>query len=164
MATLILMVGLPGAGKTTRAKQLEVELPAVRYTPDEWFTLLELDGNDEALRARIEELQWRCASRVLSIGIDAILDFGLWAKEERDDYRSRAESIGAQARIEYLPASREELRRRIDRRNRQLPPGEIWVDPDEVERWWGIFQPPTEAELAGRARATGESELEPDRQ
>ena len=31
--TLYLMVGLPGSGKTTRAKELEQETRAVRFTP-----------------------------------------------------------------------------------------------------------------------------------
>ena len=39
-----LMVGLPGSGKTTRAKELERALPAVRLTPDEWH--LSLFGDD----------------------------------------------------------------------------------------------------------------------
>lgn len=34
-ATLFLMVGLPGSGKTTRAKELERETGAIRFTPDE---------------------------------------------------------------------------------------------------------------------------------
>ena len=38
--TLTLMVGLPGAGKTTRAKELEQATGAVRFTPDEWHLFL----------------------------------------------------------------------------------------------------------------------------
>ena len=38
--TLYLMVGLPGSGKTTRAKELEQEARAVRFTPDEWHIFL----------------------------------------------------------------------------------------------------------------------------
>ncbi|WP_424949772.1 AAA family ATPase [Deinococcus sp.] len=37
MPTLFLMVGLPGSGKTTLAKQLEQRHSAVRFTPDEWM-------------------------------------------------------------------------------------------------------------------------------
>jgi predicted kinase len=36
MPTLHLMVGLPCAGKTTLARQLEQEYVALRLTPDEW--------------------------------------------------------------------------------------------------------------------------------
>ena len=39
-ATLFLMVGLPGSGKTTRAKELERETGAIRFTPDEWHLFL----------------------------------------------------------------------------------------------------------------------------
>ena len=36
MATLYMMVGLPGSGKTTEAKKLEHEYKVLRLTPDEW--------------------------------------------------------------------------------------------------------------------------------
>jgi predicted kinase len=36
-AILYLLVGLPGSGKTTKAKQLEVEASALRLTLDEWM-------------------------------------------------------------------------------------------------------------------------------
>ena len=35
--TLYIMVGLPGAGKTTLVKRLEQEHSALRLTPDEWM-------------------------------------------------------------------------------------------------------------------------------
>jgi len=44
MATLHLIVGFLCSGKTTFAKKLEQELPALRLTPDEWH--LRLFGND----------------------------------------------------------------------------------------------------------------------
>jgi AAA domain len=37
VTTLILMVGLPGAGKTTRAKELAMTYHALRLTPDHWM-------------------------------------------------------------------------------------------------------------------------------
>ena len=37
---LTLLVGLPGAGKTTLAKKLERETGAIRFTPDEWHLFL----------------------------------------------------------------------------------------------------------------------------
>jgi predicted kinase len=36
VTTLFLTVGLPGAGKTTRARQLAKEHSALRLMPDEW--------------------------------------------------------------------------------------------------------------------------------
>ena len=36
-ATMLLIVGLPGAGKTTRAKELATAARAIRLTPDDWM-------------------------------------------------------------------------------------------------------------------------------
>ncbi len=38
------MVGLPGSGKTLRAKEIESKHSALRLTPDEW--ILDLYGHD----------------------------------------------------------------------------------------------------------------------
>lgn len=38
--TLHLMVGLPGSGKTTRARRLAAELPAVHLATDRWHLAL----------------------------------------------------------------------------------------------------------------------------
>ena len=40
MATLFLMCGLPGSGKTTLAKRIERERGALRLTHDEWIARL----------------------------------------------------------------------------------------------------------------------------
>jgi len=64
MPTLILICGLPGAGKTTFAKRLEVERSALRLTPDDWMARLNIDLFDEARRTAIEGLQWEIAARV----------------------------------------------------------------------------------------------------
>lgn len=44
---LIIVCGLPGSGKTSRAKALERELRAVRFSPDEWMQELAVDLFDE---------------------------------------------------------------------------------------------------------------------
>ncbi|MEM1270402.1 MAG: AAA family ATPase [Bacteroidota bacterium] len=62
--TLVVLCGLPGAGKTTHARRLERELDAVRFGPDEWMEALGMDLYDEAGRERIERLQWDQAKRL----------------------------------------------------------------------------------------------------
>ena len=44
--SLYVMIGLPAAGKTTVARQLEEEHQALRLTPDEW--MIPLFGESEA--------------------------------------------------------------------------------------------------------------------
>src|SRR5262245_5959805 len=96
VATLHLMVGLPCSGKTTLAQKLEHEQSALRLTTDEWhIRLFGQDAQEPEHNARhtlIEMLLWNVASRALELGTNVILDFGFWAREEREDYRSRAKN------------------------------------------------------------------------
>lgn len=151
MATLHLMVGLPCSGKTTLARQLELEHSALRLTTDEWHTrLFGQDAHESEHDARhesIESLLWDVASRALSIGVDVVLDFGCWARCERDDFRSRARSLGADFRIHFTHASEEELLRRLSARNAQLPHGAFHIPETSLKKWFSKFEPPSPDEL-----------------
>src|ERR1700722_18349169 len=99
MATLHLIVGLPCAGKTTLAKRIEQEQLCLRLTPDEWIQrLFASDVNRELLDAArdpMEAMLWDVAAKVLQMGGNVILDFGFWARAERDAFRQRAARLGA---------------------------------------------------------------------
>jgi predicted kinase len=115
------MVGLPCSGKTTVARKLEHERSALRLTPDEWqLRLFGQDAEEPEHNARhglIEALLWEVASRALALGTDVILDFGFWAREEREDYRLRAKQLGASSEVHFLDVPGDELLRRLVRRN-----------------------------------------------
>ena len=117
MATLHLMVGLPCSGKTTLARKLEYERSALRLTPDEWqLRLFGQDAEEPEHNARhglIEALLWEVASRALVLGTNVILDFGFWAREEREDYRLRAKQLGASSEVHFLDVPGDELLRRL---------------------------------------------------
>ena len=97
MATLHLMVGLPCSGKTTEARRLERELGALRLTPDEWQTALfgddAFEPEHDARHSTVERLLWNIARRALELGVDVILDYGFWAREERDALRAQARAL-----------------------------------------------------------------------
>jgi predicted kinase len=151
MATLFLICGLPGAGKTTLAKQLELAKQALRLCPDEWIAPLLKDASDQAeldrLRSPIESVQWEVAKRVLSLGVNVILENGFWSQDERSSYRSKAESLGAKVELRFLEVSRDELWTRLSKRNANLPPGTFVVTKEQLEVWWSWFEPPTKEEL-----------------
>jgi predicted kinase len=144
---LILICGLPGAGKTTLAKRLEQERPALRLTPDEWMTTLRVDLFDESRRGAVEGLQWQVATRVLALGVDVILDWGFWSRAERDDYRLRATRLGARTELHYLGLSPEALWERVDGRNREMPPDTVHITRAQLEQYTRSFEPPTYDEI-----------------
>ena len=151
MATLFLICGLPGAGKTTLAKRLERSRPALRLSPDEWIAPLLRDACDTAeldrLRSPVESVQWEVAARVLALGVDVVLDWGFWSREERDRYRAWAEDLGARVEVRFLHAPRDVLWARLSERNAHLPPGTFAVSEDQLDLWWGWFEPPSADEL-----------------
>jgi predicted kinase len=144
---LILICGLPGAGKTTLAKRLEQERPALRLTPDEWMTALRIDLFDESRRGAVEGLQWQVATSVLALGLDVILDWGFWSRAERDDYRLRATRLGARTELHYLGLSPEALWERVDGRNREMPPDAAHITRAHLEQYARSFEPPTDDEI-----------------
>jgi len=152
LATLYLICGLPGSGKTTLAKQIEQDHAALRFAPDEWIMRLLPEGWDSAeldrLRTPVESIQWDTALRALKLGISVVLEWGFWSHEERAHYRELAYQVGARVETLYLEVPLEELWARLKRRNANLPPGTFVVSKAELEFWWTLLEPPSPEELA----------------
>lgn len=151
MATLFLICGLPGAGKTTLARQIEVSRPALRLCPDEWIATLLADPSDtlelDRLRTPVETLQWVVAKRALVLGVDVVLEYGFWSREERAYFRQQADALGAQVELHYLEVGRNELWARLARRNANLPQGTFAVTEEQLDLWLSWFEPPTADEF-----------------
>jgi len=141
---LILVCGLPGSGKTTLARSLEQALAGVRMCPDDWMDLLGINLHDEAARARVEALQWALSRRLLEVGGVVIIEWGTWARSERDALRIEARALGAAVELRYLSASPEVLRERIRLRAMEDPP----ISDETIQRWFTVFEAPTSAEFA----------------
>ena len=154
MATLYLMVGLPCSGKTTKAKELENEVGALRLTPDEWHVNLfghDIDNPEHDKRHYlIEDMLWQMAARALALGTNIILDFGFWAKEERDDYRARAKNIGARSEIVFMDVDPTELMKRVRIRNENLTNTIHYIPEERMLSWIEFFQKPDADELLPR--------------
>lgn len=155
MAILHLMVGLPCAGKTTHARELEQRYAALRLTPDEWHQRLfgddVEDSAHDARHAAIEGLLWGIAERALILGVDVIRDFGFWSRIECEDYRARAQRIGAGSVIHYLDVAEHVLFERLAIRNAGCPAGTAWIPEAHLRRWLPLFEPPTEEERQPRS-------------
>lgn len=145
---LILMCGLPGAGKTMLAEQLAVERRALRLTQDEWLVALGSSPWDAATRDRVDQQLWCLAQDVLRLGVSVVLDFGLWARVERDEMRAVARGVGVGVELQFLDVPIEELWRRIEERNSEPPWSSYPILREHLEEWAAIFQAPDADELA----------------
>ena len=144
---LILLCGLPGAGKTTLARRLAQEVPAVRFGADEWMARLGVDLHDEKIRDRLEQLFWQLAQELLQLGTSVILEFGLWVRAERDEKRLGARALGVGVELYYLDVPTEELWRRIERRNSERSFGSVPITHEQFERYCSLFQAPDRTEM-----------------
>ncbi|MCX4985216.1 ATP-binding protein [Streptomyces sp. NBC_00572] len=151
MTTLFLMVGLPGAGKTTRARQLAAEHGALRLTPDDWmiplFGVSEADGKRDVLEGRMLWL----ALEALRLGTDVVVDFGCWSRDERSAIRRLAEAEGACFRMVYLPVDDETQRDRIAHRWATAPEETFPIAEADLRHGRAHFEEPDAAELDGHA-------------
>lgn len=104
-ATVHLLCGLPGCGKTTFARRLAVERDAVILGHDEQMVARHGTNPPEekftTFAREITEALWQEAAQVVAHGRDVILDWGFWTRAERDDARRRAAEMGADAML-YL--------------------------------------------------------------
>ena len=156
--TIYLIVGLPGAGKTTRAKELEVSESALRLTPDDWQ--MSIFGGDDPTRwrskdradqrDRIEGKLVELGMRAARLGINVVFDFGFWGKDERSSLRWIADTLGVRAQVVYLPISYEEQRRRITSRY-ESEKGQFQMSDAELKQWQVKFHAPDQEEVRGIA-------------
>ena len=148
-ATLFLMVGLPGAGKTTRARELATVYRAIRMTPDHWMRPLFGDSMADGKRFVLEGRLISVGLQALRLGISVVLDFGLWGRDERSALRWLAGANGASSRVVYLAIDRDVQLFRIAQRQAAEPHQTFLMSETDVDQWREQFQVPDAAELEG---------------
>ena len=79
------------------------------------------------------------------------MDFGFWAREEREEKYREAMALGARFQICYAHAPLEELCRRLSARGKEGREDVFsTITREDVESWAKLFQPPDPEELAGK--------------
>ena len=142
------MVGLPGAGKTVRARELAAERGALLLTPDAWMVSLfgqsQPDGKRDVLEGHLIAL----AVEALRLRLSVVLDFGLWGRDERSALRWMAASVGASCQVTYLSVDREVQLSRVRSRWERTPEQTFPMTEAELDAWRSQFDVPDADELS----------------
>lgn len=116
---LYLVCGLPGAGKTTRSRQVVESTRALHLCVDEWVVGLGISLIDYEFRVKLQGQMLSHAAELLRRGLDVVVEFGSWTEAERERIRQTAAAAGAAAELHFLDAPVEELVRRVRARGGQ---------------------------------------------
>lgn len=157
-ATLHVIFGPSGAGKTTYANSFARREKAVAFILDEWMARLfapdmpdpiEYDWMIERVQ-RCEAQIWSTAAGVLAAGTSVILDIGLMRRADRDRVREIAAATDLPLQFHFVNASAEARRARVSERN--VVRGEnfaIEVTPELFDFIEGVYEAPDAEELIG---------------
>jgi predicted kinase len=148
--TMHLLCGLVAAGKTTLARQLADELPAVRLSRDEWMIrLFGLSYDDPAYVERLgpcTELLWDTATAILTAGSSVVLDWNFWSRERRREALQRANAARCPLRLHWLDLPPDVVVERVRGRLAAQPADAHRIDEDGLRHFATIFERPDDDE------------------
>jgi predicted kinase len=157
MASIHLIEGPVGAGKSTFAADLARRVAGVHVPLDEWFVRLyspDRPGSNVVdwyieRKHRLLDLIWNHALNLLSCGTSPVLELGLIRRVDRYSIYDRAKQAEAELLTYVLDAPRELRRHRVSRRNSEKGATFFMVVPDRVfETASDMWEPPETDEIA----------------
>lgn len=156
MSTVHLISGLPGAGKSTYAQQLQLRTRGMMFTLDRFlitmfgrYEVADVGGEEHVRRVlACREVIWMSAAQQLLQGGDVILDDGYFLREHRRNAVEAAIALGAAAKIHFIDTPLDEIRRRLADRNQNLPVYNFAIGPETLEGCVRLFETPSDADAA----------------
>ena len=159
MATIHLIEGPVGAGKSTYATSLAARLGAPRLDLDDWFvTLFGSDRPADGFMAwyldrkrRCLEQIWHVTEAILDVDPQVVLELGLVGRADRAEFYARADAADYDLEVHVLEVPVDVRRERVRTRNRDAGPTFKMAVPDDIfdiaDRAW---EPPDEEECRAR--------------
>lgn len=155
-ANVYIICGLTGAGKSTYAEQLRLDVNGVRMSIDDWMANLFFMDRDptsdfEWFHARVRRccVQMRdTADQIIAAGQPVVFDCGFTNQEERQIFYDWADAKGYETSLHFLDVPESVRWDRVQTRN--LEKGATFaleVTRDMFDFMNRIWQAPSEAEM-----------------
>ncbi len=157
VASVHLVCGVTGAGKSTYAEALARRIGAVRFSIDEWIGRLYLpDQNvDKDFDWFYERVQRSCAqmrevaARMCPLGVPAVFDCGFTTRHERGVFADWAEAQGLAVQLHFVDADPETRWARVQERNeRQGDTYVLHVTREMFDFMEDMWEAPDDHEMA----------------
>ncbi len=157
-AHIHLICGLTGAGKSTYAERLRLDLSDVRFSIDDWNARIFFMDRDPTSDFQwfYDRVQRSCAQmrdtaeQILEASVSVIFDCGFTNARERRIFYDWAISIGYPLTLHYLDIDKSTRWSRVQQRNADRDATfAIEVTPEMFEFMEKIWQAPTKGELTG---------------
>lgn len=153
MAKVILICGKICSGKSTYAEQLRVQHNAVVLSTDEITLALfgqHCGDNHDDYVERTQNYLFNKSLELIEVGINVILDWGFWMKEERDYAREFYNSRNIACEFHYIDISNETWKVRLKKRNNAILAEETtayYIDDNLAGKFASIFEVPDADEI-----------------
>jgi predicted kinase len=126
-ATIYIVTGSTGAGKTTYSRELCERVGAVRFSIDEWMDKLFWMDSPKPIQyewtleriSRCEEMIFRMVLQLAKLGTSSVLDLGFTKAEHRAKFFCLATVASIPYQLHWIDVAPDERWQRVTRRNQQ---------------------------------------------
>lgn len=154
MAKVIMTCGKICSGKSTYAEQMRLKNRAAILSIDEiMLALFDQhigDKHDEYVES-LEKYLFDKSVELIEIGVNVILDWGFWTKDERKFAKEFYESRNIECEFHYIDVSDEVWEQRLNKRNNLILEGKTsayHVDENLAKKFDAIFELPEKEEIS----------------
>lgn len=153
MAKVILVCGKICSGKSTYSEKLRSKHRAALLSVDEimlaMFGQYVGEKHDEYVE-RTQHYLFQKSLELIASGIDVVLDWGFWRKEERDFARDFYKKHGVVCEFHYIDVSQTTWKARIAKRNAAIleqKTDAYFVDENLAAKFGALFEMPDQSEI-----------------
>ena len=153
MSKVILICGKICSGKTTYAKNIAKNINAIILSVDELMLSLfgqHLGEKHDEMLEKTEKYLYKKSVELLSNGLNVILDWGFWTKEERLTATKYYTNIGIKVEWHYIEIDDITWKNHLEKRNDAIVNNEqefYYIDDNIAKKFSNIFEEPKPNEI-----------------